>query len=646
MRPGLEYVRRTLLKEIRDTPATRDYQRRIDTRVEADLERQSAQSGFVLPPGERAWFDPAELMTWDARKRKRLARDAPWLWYYELGRRSAEALGRFAFAYRSPLSRFYREPLLLDRVRRGLLTYREHLSPEGEFIFCPVRYADVFGPHEQAWRLEPLIYAYVWIEDELPVEERRSAWEMFEQAAGCLHRRRRPGETNNRGAVWCAVMALAGRLLGKDEYLEAARASWEEVRSILSPDGQVLEGGGPDDNYSFTAMSYIYLYRVWSGDASLDEPMVRALRWFAKWHSRSGYAFGGMATRKRRPVRLGLADLIAPLERFARSEPFFRTLASRYLALLDRHSPGTGGGHGCSPFIWAMLEHEPGETPGCGLSEPSWFSGFAEEYRTSTVRYVLVRRSFQTAVTLRASQGLNGLQTWAWGEEPPIVAPGRAEGSATRGWGLDTALLPVSTHLHSTHREQVVWSRGEPIRLSFRQGALWTHCLFGEVTTLVVFQGPGSPRVTTWCCNLRLAPEPFVGEGVVAFPGLEGRLHFVGEPPTIRRTRAPGTGEPGAAEDPLLLLDFEAPDGGLVPFAFTDSSFAWEVVDRSRGVFAFRDRAGRVRVELGRAPGFDAWPSSSEWSEMLRVQFVPAGSASSGPASSGSASAEQGMGGA
>lgn len=620
MRPGIEHVRSTLLKEIRETPATRDYLRRIDTRVAADLERQSDETGLVLPPGEGAPFDRAELMAWDAGKRRRLARDGPWQWYYELGRRSAEALGRFAFAYRSPLSRFYRDPLLLDRVRRGLATYREHLSPGGEFVFCPVRYADVFGPHEQAWRLEPLIYAYVWIEDELPERERRAAWEMFERAAECLYRRRRPGETNNRGAVWCAVMALAGCLLGKDEYLDAARASWEEVRSILSPDGQVLEGGGPDDNYSFTAMSYIYLYRVWSGDASLDESMIAALKWFARWHNRSGYAFGGMATRKRRPIRLGLADLIAPLERYARVEPFFRNLASTYLAFLDRHSPGTGGGHGCSPFIWATLEHEPGEP---AASEPSWVSEFVEEYRAPAVRYALVRRAFQTAVTLRAPQGLNGLQTWAWGGEPPIVAPGRAKGSATRGWGLDTALLPVSTYPDAANRERVVWRRSEPVCLSFRQGWLWTHILFGKVTTLVMFEGPETPRVTTWCCNLALAPEPVVGHGVVAFLGLEGQLHFVGGPPSVRRAGARGDGKGGpgqAGEDPLVLLDFEAPRGGLVPFAFSDSSFAWGEMDLSRGVVSFRDRAGSVQVELCRAPGRPSEAPSNQGDELLRVE--------------------------
>lgn len=616
MRPGLELVRKTLLKRVHDTPVTRDYQRRIDRRVEGDLERQSEETGLLLPAGEGASFDPSELLAWDVRKRKRLARDRPWQWYYDLGRRSAEALGRLAFAYHSPLSRFHKHPLLLDRVRRGLLTYRQQLAPDGEFVFCPVRYADVFGPHEQAWRLEPLIYAFVWIEKELTEEERFGAWEMFERAAECLYQRRRPGETNNRGAVWCAVMALAGRLLDREEYLEAARASWQEVRHILSPDGQVLEGDGPDDSYSFTAMSYIYLYRVWSGDASLDEAMRRALQWFAKWHSRSGYAFSGMSTRKRRPIRLGLADLIAPLERCAHSEPFFRTLASKYLALLDRYSSGTGGGHGCSPFIWGVLEHEPGEATG---AEPAWFSEFAEEYRTSAVRYALVRRVYQTAVTLRAPQGLGGLQTWAYGEEPPIVAPGRTEGSATRGWGLDSALLPVSAYPRSTNREQALWSRGEPVRLSLRQGALWTHYLFDKVTTLVLFQGPDSRRVTTWCCNLRLAPEPVVGDGLVAFPGLWGQIRYVGEAPSVRRV----DDSDGEAEEPLLLLDFEAPRGGLVPFAFTDSSFAWEELDLDRGVIAFRDRTGGVRVELGAMPQPFTWPSSSEWEEILRIERAP-----------------------
>jgi len=104
------------------------------------------------------------------------------------------------------------------------------------------------------------------------------------------------------------------------------------------------------------------------------------------------------------------------------------------------------GTHIISPTIWAMLARgvEPGPVP-------AWYTNWTQMYERPNVQYALISRQYQTGITFRARLGpyrdiseagvpLRGMQTFAYGEEVPIVFHGRNIVSTTRVGEIDTCL--------------------------------------------------------------------------------------------------------------------------------------------------------------------------------------------------------------
>jgi hypothetical protein len=427
---SMSALTRLLLGEVADTPRTRDYQARTDASIAAALARLDAATGLLRPPGEPPTWDTT-AGRWGADDGAGLASRGEWLWYYELERGSAALLGRLAWCWRQPLSRYHRAPEVLAAVRRGLQTFAAHQEPDGSFRFCPVQYATCWGTHEMAWRLEPLLYAWAWAGEGLPAEEQAAATAMLERAAAFLaaHPCR---DRNNRGAVWSAVMALASHAFGQPAYLAAAQANWAPVRERLFQGGQVMEDTGPDSNYSYTAIAYVYLYRRFAEDDSLDAPLRQAQEWFARMRTLGGVPFEGMSSRVRGGLKSKLDDLLPMLERYTADEPFFATLVVRYLGYMDACGMGSHVNHGCDMRIWAMLEHRP-NGPRSAV-EPAWFREFGGEYKTDATLYAVIKRGYQGCLTLRGALPLKGWQTWAWGAEPPVIHPGPHHASGTVAW--------------------------------------------------------------------------------------------------------------------------------------------------------------------------------------------------------------------
>ena len=572
-----------LLRPIADTPRTRDYMRRIDDSLARTMPRFDIDRGLLVPRGKPPAFDEGELLSWDRERRMAVSREPEWTAYYDQSRASAAVLGCMAFCYAQPMSRFHADPRLLTAVRNGLRTYAQRQAASGEFVFCPVRYATIWGTHETAWRLEPLIYACVWLGDALPAEDREAARAMLRRASEFLLAHPND-EFCNRGCVWSAITALAGRFLGEARFLEAAARNWRRLRGIIDPKGAVLENRGPDSNYSYTGVSYIYLYRIFSGDAALDEPLIRALKWFACLRTNSAYPFEGMSSRCRHVLGHALGDLLALLERFAPQQPFFVELIDRYLAHLDRHDLDRPG-HACDMRIWAMMEHNPAvQAP---EDEPAWFAGYSLHLRSDCVLYSLVKRRYQTAVTHFAFQPLHGMQTWALDDEPPILHPGRMTASGTEAHGIDTAAFPLSARSNDAQTPDWSWQEGPPAVLSGRQKALWTHYIFTPASTVVLLAGDTGPRTTAWCVNRAATPEPRVERDAVIFPGLRGRLCFLGEPPETD----------AATEAGVVRLVFQRHERWSV-FAFSNEEFRFGHVDPDAGRLSFADADGAWEVRV------------------------------------------------
>ena len=124
--------------------------------------------------------------------------------------------------------------------------------------------------HEHAWRVEPLLLAYVWIRDDLSPAERSDIEGALRRSAQWLYDHPKT-ETNNRGIVWAAVLTLAGVYFEEPAWIEMVEEHTDEMlRAIILDDGEIGEnteqyaGGGPDANYTYTSLSYIYMYHLWS----------------------------------------------------------------------------------------------------------------------------------------------------------------------------------------------------------------------------------------------------------------------------------------------------------------------------------------------------------------------------------------------
>lgn len=581
-------IHKLFLRSVTQTEENRLYQQLLDEAVEAELKDFDFDRGLLFPTRKEGPTQfPDFRAEWPMEERHRLAGDPGCYWYYGQGRGSAALLGQMAFCYRNPLSRYHRSERFLNGLRQGFRAYREHQLPSGEFAFCPVRYATIWGTHEMAWRLEPLLYASWWMGGDLPEEERAAAEAMLRKGAEFLL----PtlcDDPNNRGCVWSAIIQLCGLWLGDERFLDAARRVWNVCKpNVLTPSGQVTEQGGPDANYSYTAFSYVFLYRLYSGDESLDDPVVRALQWFTLTHTRSGYPFEGTSTRKRIVLDRPRADLLPALILYSRREPYFRVLAAEILEGY-RRSGRKVGGHMVSPLIWMMLLGPEGQETG-PAAEPEWHRESFLECRTELTRYWLIRRHYQTSVTMRSLQPMKGLQTWAFGDEPPIVHPGMGVYSGTRAWGLNTASMNVSTRPMAANFYDYLRGSTPAPWLSVRQENLWTHHLFTPDTTLVILDGETGQRITSWTVTRVGGSDPQVLPGVVEFPPRRGRLYYVGvgRPPSLKESSEAG----------VLLLEFTS-DQVVTVFAFSNESFRIiedALADRK---LEFEDASGRYAVEI------------------------------------------------
>lgn len=97
-----------------------------------------------------------------------------------------------------------------------------------------------------------------------------------------------PGENAlvHNASLWgAAVAALAGRLLGRDDYQQRARAAIETSLKAQEADGSWPYGKRGhhtfvDSFHTGFNLEALHRYRQWSGDSSVTEPIARGLRYY------------------------------------------------------------------------------------------------------------------------------------------------------------------------------------------------------------------------------------------------------------------------------------------------------------------------------------------------------------------------------
>jgi len=505
---------------------TERYLRDFDLAAGRALKSLDPETGLIRVPGlmKPDRFDWA-LARLDRFERKRHI-TPEYSKFYTLGRVSASTIGLLGEAYALPLSRFYRNQQVLEAVRKGLEAFSAHQDGSGEWIFCPIRFSTVYGSHEMAWRLEPLLRAYVSVEADLKPEERRHYGRMLCHAADFLLRTPCTDRCN-RGVVWAGVMALAYAMIGKREYLDAARANWALVSpDVFRDDGQVMEGPGPDHGYSPVSMRYAFLYRLMSGEASADAVLIRSLNWALRLYDANGVPFTGMSTRS--DMARGRLEAYLPLlEYYAPREPMLDRLAGDYLQNLESRSAGFASAHGGAYALRAALFH--GARPDVrGAEVPDYL----EVYEGDVSIYAAVRREYQTVINLSSRQPRDGLQMWTYGRDMPVICPTRDLASGTETWGYESCFANVRG------ADDYRMSHTDLDALSVEHSGNWEFYIFSPVSTVIIFAGPSTRRKTRWVMSGDNVPEPVIEDERAGFAGQSSALYFAGARPTLRETES------------------------------------------------------------------------------------------------------------
>lgn len=509
-------------------------------------------------------------------------------------RKATAITGLMAFCFANPWSTFHRDGRLLRHVKARL---RAFATTDQEGIFC---FRDQIGPpggsnqrhdaresHGNSWYLEPLIYAALWVGQELTAGEKEIFDEAVRRAAN-MHAAVPLNEMNNRGVIRQAILALAGRYLGDSQLIRQAIHDFhrEPIRVFNRRDGQINEGTGPDANYSGTTFVYLYIYRLFSGDASIDDRMVDALRWFTWISDPHGIVtLFGASTRKPFCDDTKVGDYLPGFERYAARQPHFGWLLENgYLAGKE-----LGEAHHCvSPLIWAMMEH--GKHP--VRCDEGWFNrDRIKNYRPVagpefmytnegyTTLYFVLRENYHATTTLMGRSPYKGLQHWSYRDEPPVIWPTISHASRTRSWGLDTSHLNVSgTKLRDKH-----WIEGEASVLIMRFENVWHHYLLTPTTLLLLISSDRFPREDIWVIDKARCGQPILSGKSLSYEGRQGRLHFA-QPGQIREL------------ENAWHLRFEAIARTHI-YAFSNESFVLLEFDPAGDRVRFADDTGKYELQ-------------------------------------------------
>ena len=533
-------------------------------------------------------------------------------------------LGQLAFYYRTRALKGYGDNEVLETLRRGYLAVAGHITPEGKFAWDGDKDMYWAGSHEHGWRLEPLLIGYLWAGRNFPAADQKVIDDALRRVAEWMVQHPLL-QTNNRGAVWCAVTALCGLYYERQDYLAlAARHAPAIMNQVVLEDGEIGEhtgqygGGGPDSNYTYTSLSYVYLYRLLSGSAAMDPRLVQAGRWLALYNTRSGCPLvAGASVRRRYANPAGFQDVFPFFEWLSRQDPFFAKAADGALAKKEkmfrdraaRQSTPQGGGHIIWSPIWAMLAEgaATGEEP-----LPDWAINHTAVYERPQVHYALVSRQYQTGVVFRGrlDEGYNyplrGMQTFAWGDEFPILLHTDANNSSTQADGIDTAEMNVARGPQGWEVVQTLGGKAGARRqdlatLADRRQHLWMLYAYTPASAVVITGGARGPILSRWVMNRNFVSRPQLDleRRLVAFEGRQGRIYFLrGEARLLAEDGGELVSDERVKKIPADVLQVTVP-APLSAFAFSEDGFRFEKWDPDRQALIFADTSGRYRVFLG-----------------------------------------------
>lgn len=507
-------------------------------------------------------------------------------------REQTNIIGRLAFAWHTEGLSFYQDEKVANLLREAYLAVADHVTEDGQFVWPNDKDMYWAGSHEHAWRLEPLLLGAIWADDVFSESERETVGAALRRATDwlianpCL-------QDNNRGVVWCAIATLGGLYYDDPKMLDAVTPHAEGIlRGVILDDGEIGEhteqyaGGGPCTNYTYTGLGYVYLYRLFSGDSSLDDLLLQGARWLSIYNTLTGYPLvAGASVRVAKPTPR-LSDGLPFFEWASHSDSFFGRVADHHLTKIETEGGDTGM-HIISPLIWSALARGV-EASAC----PDWYTNWEALYERPNVAYTLVGRGYQTGVTFRARRGpyrnipeegvpLRGLQTFAFDEEIPILFHGRNITSTTRVGEIDTCRRDAVVSPVTKQGKMSIWVA--------QWDKLKTIYAFTPMSLVVLHTGV-SEQIRTFWSLYETVPDHIAlnrNERVVAFSGRQGRVYFLNGNAELYTHTEEG--------EQRWMLDVIV-DQGVSVFAFSDASFEFGDVDGL--CLKFADGSGTYQLNL------------------------------------------------
>lgn len=595
------------------TARTRRYQDALDRKIDALKEQWDLDRGLV---GTAGMALPHESIRgyWslpDPEREKLTPPDAHAAYKKNGGREGTSKLCEAAFCWHSPLSRHHGNPELLRFFASGLRVFADSVRDDG--LLGMMGFNGLGWAH--GWDIEGLVYGLGFCGEALEparVAHARGRFALSARRLASLSGDPHAiGSYGNQRCVYALGLYLYGQLLGNPDMVALGdQMWWDAMPRVLDDSGQAVEQHGPCMHYSYTSFFYAWLNLALRGDATCRDRLLRCLEWFRLRHTENLTPLAGPSTRMHyEKMPSMVCDLWPAAEQLACADGSLREFVDRAAlkASGEKASVLTQASyHGASVLMWALLMSREGAEPHRPANPPD-----ARVFRSyestrllarSPLQYVLVRRRYQTHFNFTDYLPFSGIQTWALGDEPPIVHPTPLFPSTTQAWGLDTARQGTSHNwglygAGAMALDRFVREAAADDEISFliaRYDLLWRLAFFTDLSTVILEFGRCGPRRTSWTLN-RLEPsEPQIGEGIVRFLARKGCLH---SPPAPRPQLIPSSLDHEQARGVRQLV-YECGEGPAV-FGFSDDSLQLPcgrlLVDHE---LRFSDAAGRYEITL------------------------------------------------
>lgn len=562
-----------LLRTISDTPRTRAYQAGMDRDIDNLRQNWDLRRGLInatgIAPGQMPHEVHPDYWEWTSDQQRKATSDQHWGIYGDnRGRGGTAYLCQAAFCWYSPLSRHHRDPQLKQFFENGLRFNLNAIRKDGQL--------GAFGLNGESWAhgwdIEGLIYGIVFLGDAIDPQLLADARRKLRACAECMMRYQRVptviGSFGNQRCVFTLGLHLYGQFLDEPRYIAESDRYWQEAMlNVLDKSGQSIEQQGPCLHYSHTAFIYAWLNLVVRNDQSEQQRVLGCLNWFRDRLTMSQYPFAGPTTRSYTET-LGqrVQDLCPAIEQVAHLDPTLLTFIDRAL-WRARHQTGPipadpaadpqtlhlGNPHAASTAMWSILMARPNVSPAGGAD-----AGYANHVtrcfdttqllKRAPLKYVIVRRKYQTNFSFTDFMPFSGIQTWAYGNEPPIVHPTPLAPSTTQGDRLDTAkqgtshnwagygagALGIDGYIHDRNENG---DDNDLLLVVARYDWLFRVVFFTDSSTVILELGNGGPRRTLWTLNRVEPAEPVVNfreVNTVRFTGRVGTIHAsLGTPPAI-----------------------------------------------------------------------------------------------------------------